>query len=400
MLGLSCPYLPKIEAAASLNGQVLVLEEYIQGDSLAYLLEGGPLPPEHARRIALQVCQALEVLHGLGIVHRDIKPENILLRGNEAVLIDFDASRIHKSEGLSDTRIMGTTGYAAPEQYGFSQTDARADIYSVGILLNEMLTGKHPSTCLAVGPLQPLIEKCIEVNVNKRYPTVAEVIAALDIEPISARKRWHWLWAIPAAALLFAGLFLLRPSAEPVPMAGNSSGEPSTPSPIPEELLQDVSVEAWTGSAEPSYMIFEYDLDGDGKTEPYYFFVGSDFGESHGLQLTITDSRSLIPDITSELSVAPAVAKHTETGLQYAYEFSELLKSPSVTLYCSQQWGTDEPEVMAVSPLDGLWPGATLIQFDPEDTGIWVYEATAELNGETLVARGVSTIFADTDDDT
>ena len=93
----------------------------------------------------MQICKALGILHNSGIVHRDIKPENILVRGTEAVLIDFDAARLVKPEHRTDTQIMGTTGYAAPEQFGFSQTDARADIYSLGIVFNEMLIRQHPS---------------------------------------------------------------------------------------------------------------------------------------------------------------------------------------------------------------------------------------------------------------
>ena len=69
------------------------------------------------------------MLHGFGVVHREIKPENIIIRGAQAVLIDFDASRMVDPEKNSDTKILGTTGYAAPEQYGFFQTDVRADIF-------------------------------------------------------------------------------------------------------------------------------------------------------------------------------------------------------------------------------------------------------------------------------
>ena len=85
----------------------------------------------------------------------DVKPENIILRGSEAVLIDFDAARLHKPEHEMDTQILGTTGFAAPEQYGLSQSDLRTDIYSVGILINVMLTGEHPSKKLAEGENGP-----------------------------------------------------------------------------------------------------------------------------------------------------------------------------------------------------------------------------------------------------
>ena len=179
LLGISCPNLPQIMEAAEQDGMVAVLEEYIQGDSLAYLLEGALFSPAEARKIALQLCSALWVLHKLGAVHRDIKPENVIIRGREAVLIDFDASRIFKSETNHDTQILGTTGYAAPEQYGITQTDERADIYSLGVLLNIMLTGKHPSRELASGRLGRIVQKCTMVNPEKRYKSVLYLMEAL-----------------------------------------------------------------------------------------------------------------------------------------------------------------------------------------------------------------------------
>ena len=97
----------------------------------------------------------------------------------QAILIDFDASRIFKSNTNQDTQILGTTGYAAPEQYGIAQTDERADIYSLGVLLNIMLTGKHPSKELASGRLGRIVQKCTMVNPEKRYKSVLYLMEAL-----------------------------------------------------------------------------------------------------------------------------------------------------------------------------------------------------------------------------
>ncbi len=179
LLGISCPNLPQIMETAERDGMVAVLEEYIQGDSLAYLLEGALFSHAEARKITMQLCNALWVLHKLGAVHRDIKPENVMIRGSEAILIDFDASRIFKSDTNQDTQILGTTGYAAPEQYGITQTDERADIYSLGVLLNIMLTGKHPSKELANGHLGRIVQKCTMVNPEKRYKSVLYLMEAL-----------------------------------------------------------------------------------------------------------------------------------------------------------------------------------------------------------------------------
>src|SRR5699024_6653849 len=107
---------------------------------------------------AIQICKALWVLHSMAAVHRDIKPENVILRGSDAVLIDFDAARLHKPDHETDTQILGTTGFAAPEQYGLSQSDTRTDIYSLGILINVMLTGERPSKKLAEGHMGRVVE--------------------------------------------------------------------------------------------------------------------------------------------------------------------------------------------------------------------------------------------------
>lgn len=130
------------------EGKTALLEEYVQGDTLGEILQGGLLTAAQAKQITRQLCMALWVLHSLGVVHRDVKPDNVIIRGTEAVLIDFDASRIYKNENREDTQILGTTGFAAPEQYGLSQSDGRADIYALGVLLNIMLTGEHPSGSL------------------------------------------------------------------------------------------------------------------------------------------------------------------------------------------------------------------------------------------------------------
>ena len=172
LLDIECPYLPKTYEITSDGNQNLVLEEYIQGDTLDLLLKSGPCSPRETRRIARQLCQALWALHALGAVHRDVKPENIILRGGEAVLIDFDAARLHKPEHDTDTLILGTTGFAAPEQYGLSQTDQRTDIFAVGVLINVMLTGKHPSKKLAEGRMGRIVTRCTQVNPKKRYQSV------------------------------------------------------------------------------------------------------------------------------------------------------------------------------------------------------------------------------------
>ena len=180
LLGIDCENLPQIWEAAEKDGRVLVLEEYVRGDALSFLLEGGrTLPPRQAASIARQVCGALWVLHSMGIVHRDVKPSNVILRDRTAVLIDFDASRKYDATCRKDTQVLGTVGYAAPEQYGFTQTDNRADIYAVGVMLNVMLTGQHPSQTLAGGHLGRVVQRCTMISPQRRYPSILRLIEDL-----------------------------------------------------------------------------------------------------------------------------------------------------------------------------------------------------------------------------
>ncbi len=179
LLPIDCINLPQVYEAADRDGRAAVLEEYIQGDSLDFLLQANLFSPAETRDIALQLCRGLWMLHSLGIVHRDIKPENVIMRGSDAVLIDLDVSRLHKSDSSADTRVLGTMGYAAPEQYGFSQTDERADIYSLGVMMNVLLTRQHPSNTLAQGKLGRIIEKCTMTSPSKRYKNVVQLMEEL-----------------------------------------------------------------------------------------------------------------------------------------------------------------------------------------------------------------------------
>ena len=179
LLPVLCPHLPQIMEAAEQDGQTAVLEEYVQGDTLAELLMGARLTEREARQVTMQLCQALHVLHSMGAVHRDVKPENVILRGSDAVLIDFDAARIYKDTSESDTQVLGTTGFAAPEQYGIFQSDERADIFSLGVLLNIMLTGKHPSREMAAGKMGRIVRKCTMTAPEQRYQSARALMEVL-----------------------------------------------------------------------------------------------------------------------------------------------------------------------------------------------------------------------------
>ncbi len=177
---LSHPNLPRI-LSVSQNGETCrVIEEYINGTTVADILSNGLYTEKGTRKIVKEVCKALDVLHSKNIIHRDIKPENIMIDSDGNVkLIDFDASRIYKNYKSQDTAFVGTAGFAAPEQFGINQTDPRSDIFALGILMNVMLTGEHPSKKLYNGKLKKVIEKCINLDPNQRFASVCELHSKL-----------------------------------------------------------------------------------------------------------------------------------------------------------------------------------------------------------------------------
>lgn len=172
---IRCENLPEIYDVLELEDGQIVLEEYIDGITVAQVMEAGKYRAAGARKVLLGVCDALTVLHRLGIIHRDVKPENVMIEhSGRVVLIDLNASRIESGVG-KDTVIMGTVGYASPEQLGLSQTDARTDIYAAGVLYNVLLTGQHPSVTLASGKAGHIVRKCTAVNPKERYQTAGDL---------------------------------------------------------------------------------------------------------------------------------------------------------------------------------------------------------------------------------
>ena len=183
--GHECESLPAVYHCEIRDGFFLVQEEYIEGICLQDMLDwGARLDEKHAVSVVKKVSEALEVLHDAGYVHRDVKPEHvILMAGKRAVLIDLDASMRLRPEKDTDTRLLGTAIYAAPEQFGLTRSDVRTDIYAVGILLNEMLTGVHPAvTRYRQGRMGEAIETCIQMNPQDRYQSVKELADALTAE--------------------------------------------------------------------------------------------------------------------------------------------------------------------------------------------------------------------------
>lgn len=190
------------------EGKTYVIEEYISGTTLQELLdERGPLAEAQVRDIAMQLTEALAVLHKQKIIHRDIKPANIILRENgQAVLIDFGAARILTLEGARDTCILGTPYFAPPEQYGFAATDVRSDFYALGMTLRELLGDSYH------GSLEQAIERCTEFDPKRRVASAAELQELLAQR---FHRRWQYAAAVAAVLLLLGGGYMLYASRTP-----------------------------------------------------------------------------------------------------------------------------------------------------------------------------------------
>lgn len=174
---------PRVILMAETEKELIVIEEYISGSTLNLLLrQNGVFTEKAAVQITLQLCRILNQLHDQPrrIIHRDIKPSNVIIGSSQTVwLVDFDASKRYSESSTRDTTLLGTVEYAAPEQYGFAQSDARTDIYGLGILLNIMLTGQFPVKLPAKGAVGQIIQKCTQIDPAARYQSVDSLEKAL-----------------------------------------------------------------------------------------------------------------------------------------------------------------------------------------------------------------------------
>lgn len=182
--------MPRILEAIEDCGTLITIEEYISGDTLQYLLDNyGVFSEDSALSIAIQLCKIVRELHRANpaIVHRDIKPGNIILNEDFAVkLLDMNAAKQYSPEHRNDTRIMGTVGFAAPEQYGFSQSSVQTDIYSIGAVVNMLLTGQLPTKAVTNSMLRPIVLRCCQIAPKDRYASVDDLIH--ELETISQKR--------------------------------------------------------------------------------------------------------------------------------------------------------------------------------------------------------------------
>ena len=174
--------LPKILSVEEQDGRLAVIYEYVQGVSvMEYVEKNGAMDRDAVNRYITDICGALTALHKRGIVHRDITAANTVI-GADGIcyIIDLGIARVFKKEKNTDTEILGTAGFAAPEQFGFRQTDARAAIYSVGVLMHYMLTGVMPNESEAAERINDVSKKCMELDPRNRFISADELKLAVE----------------------------------------------------------------------------------------------------------------------------------------------------------------------------------------------------------------------------
>lgn len=198
---IKCAHIPEIYYCSEAYGKTYVIEEFISGETLAAELEQGKkFTAEQVHNIALQICESLIVLHGEGILHRDIKPGNIIVQGSSVWLIDFEAAKAECSTKEHDTVILGTPGFAPPEQYGFTTTDARSDIYALGKTM-EILCGSSHNAKLC-----KIIAVCTAFDPQKRIASAAE-LKKLLLKNNSGKKKF--IFIILTMIIACSGVYFL-----------------------------------------------------------------------------------------------------------------------------------------------------------------------------------------------
>lgn len=254
---LNHPNILAIHDSGTHNGVPYAVTELLEGETLADRLRTGPLAAPRATEIACQIAEGLAAAHAKGVIHRDIKPENIFLtHEGRSKILDFGIARIEKLATLSPSRasqksssamLIGTAGYVSPEQIRGRRADAGSDVFGLGAVYYEMLTGrrafvrqspvetlgavlrddprKYPETAKVPAELQPILFRCLEKDPADRYQSARDVLLDLrawqaevtqesakrvkfrSVPPWQQRRSRIYLRAIGGAVLFVLGLF-------------------------------------------------------------------------------------------------------------------------------------------------------------------------------------------------
>lgn len=201
---LDHPALPRIVDIIDNGSTLYIVMDFIEGESLDKILnEYGAQPEDKVIEWAMQICDVFSYLHSQKppIIYRDMKPANLMLKPNGNIsIIDFGIAREYKEQNLADTTVLGTKGYAPPEQYS-GQTDPRSDIFALGMTMHHLLTGVDPRNGEPYAPvrqwnpelsegIEAIINKCVEPAAENRYQSCTELMVDLQ-DPSKVTKGWR-----------------------------------------------------------------------------------------------------------------------------------------------------------------------------------------------------------------
>jgi tetratricopeptide (TPR) repeat protein/predicted Ser/Thr protein kinase len=240
---LNHPHICTIYDIGEQDGRSFIAMEYLEGATLKDRLAAGPLGFETVLRLGIQIADALDAAHTAGIIHRDIKPANIFIGSRDRVkVLDFGIAKMRTPAGphvdettIAGTRqgvVMGTVAYMAPEQASGDAVDHRADIWSFGAVLYEMITGTRPAPGVRLRvegtpELERIVSKCLETEPDLRYQHAADLRTDLErLKPGSdasavgsrelsgrARTRWRLVAAAAVATAVLVGAYVFAPRA-------------------------------------------------------------------------------------------------------------------------------------------------------------------------------------------
>jgi predicted Ser/Thr protein kinase len=220
---ISHPSVAVVYALEEMDDHLFIASEYVRGETLRSEIARGPIAPDRARAIAADIAGALAAAHDAGVIHRDLKPENVLIKPDGGVkVVDFGIAQIEGPEATRLTRtgsMLGTPAYMAPEQLLGETVDGRADIYALGIVLSEMITGRHPlqgrgasRNVHLTGPFATIIGRCLNADPANRYESARDLAAELGSElgselnsdPNPDPGRFWWEFHEAATAVVYS----------------------------------------------------------------------------------------------------------------------------------------------------------------------------------------------------
>ena len=436
LVGVQTPQLAQVYACQDADEDTVSEEEYIDGTLLSNLLRRTLLDERQAAAAVflsvflfdyffrgIEKMQVITLRFVAMRVHRDVKPENVMLtKQGRVVLLDLDAAAPLLGSPDRNTRLLGTAGYAAPEQFGFARCDVRADIFALGVLLNVMLTGEHPSVCLAKGRLGRIIRRCTHTNAAQRYESVDALLRQLPkagpahlcalcggVTPgggcvwcggaakRKAGQKLGWVLAAAIAGLALAvggyAIGLQNPTAAMARPAqaqqqGQQEAEPALAAEVTFRQSTPVEVAAWPGGDIPFTAPFFCDLDGDGEEEQYCFAVADIWPGVSKIRVVQRGGRGYAPGIQITENYLPVICRETaDGGFEAVPELVDLLEDPVITLY---YLGERPKELISAVQLPGkrfgVWTGEVEARATLACAGEWVILARATVAGQPVEA--------------